>query len=152
MSNHTINTTTARNMVEASALRDASIIGMPGGWSVMLKIGMTEKPLGTQRTDKPRMWRSLDSCVQYLKNELHIARFTMLDASNYSVNDITRRKRTDAAERMKHAHAAADYDKWFRAQVQESIDDPRPSIPHEEVKAEFAAKRATLRKRMSKKA
>jgi predicted transcriptional regulator len=25
------------------------------------------------------------------------------------------------------------YDEWFRRQVQESIDDPRPSIPHEAV-------------------
>lgn len=27
----------------------------------------------------------------------------------------------------------ASYDRWFRRKVQESIDDPRPSIPHEEV-------------------
>ena len=47
---------------------------------------------------------------------------------------------------MKRAHEAAAYDKWFRAQVQESIDDPRPSIPHEQVMAEFAERRAALRK------
>ena len=27
---------------------------------------------------------------------------------------------------------AADYDLWFRAQVQEALDDPHPSIPHAE--------------------
>ena len=48
MSDHTIDTALARRMVEASAIRGASIIGQPGGWSVMLKLGMTEKPLGTQ--------------------------------------------------------------------------------------------------------
>lgn len=26
----------------------------------------------------------------------------------------------------------AAYDAWFRAEVQESLDDPRPGIPHEE--------------------
>ncbi|WP_256578734.1 hypothetical protein [Pseudomonas sp. NS1(2017)] len=26
---------------------------------------------------------------------------------------------------------AASYDRWFRAKVQASIDDPRPSIPHD---------------------
>ncbi|NWF11022.1 antitoxin [Pseudomonas salomonii] len=31
---------------------------------------------------------------------------------------------------------AASYDRWFRAKVQASIDDPRPSIPHDEVMAE----------------
>jgi len=25
------------------------------------------------------------------------------------------------------------YDEWFRRQIQESIDDPRPNIPHAEV-------------------
>ncbi|RQO59184.1 antitoxin [Pseudomonas sp. KBW05] len=31
---------------------------------------------------------------------------------------------------------AASYDRWFRAKVQASIDDPRPNIPHEQVMAE----------------
>ncbi len=67
MSTHTIDTAMARRMVEASAIQGASIIGQPGGWSVMLKLGTIEKPLGAQRTDKPRTWRSLDTCMDYLK-------------------------------------------------------------------------------------
>ena len=31
---------------------------------------------------------------------------------------------------------AASYDRWVRAKVQASIDDPRPSIPHDEAMAE----------------
>ncbi|MDD1141472.1 antitoxin [Pseudomonas sp. TNT2022 ID233] len=31
---------------------------------------------------------------------------------------------------------AASYDRWLIAKVQASIDDPRPSIPHEQVMAE----------------
>jgi len=129
MSTHTIDTAMARRMVEASAIRGASIIGQPGGWSVMLKMGMVEKPLGTQRTDKPRTWRSLDTCMDYLRNELHIVRVEMLDASNYSDSEVTRRPRKDAAERMKRAHEAAAYDSWFREQVQEAIDDPGRASP-----------------------
>ncbi|WP_085657028.1 MULTISPECIES: antitoxin [unclassified Pseudomonas] len=34
---------------------------------------------------------------------------------------------------------AASYDRWFRAEVQASIDDPRPNIPHDEVMAELQA-------------
>ncbi|QLG96645.1 stability determinant (plasmid) [Pseudomonas yamanorum] len=30
---------------------------------------------------------------------------------------------------------ADSYDLWFRARVQESLDDPRPSIPHDEAMA-----------------
>ena len=34
---------------------------------------------------------------------------------------------------------AARYDRWFRAKVQASLDDPRPSIPHDQVMAEMRA-------------
>ena len=37
-----------------------------------------------------------------------------------------------------------EYDAWFRARVQEALDDPGPLIPHEEVKAEFVKRRAAL--------
>ena len=40
-----------------------------------------------------------------------------------------------------------EHDAWFRAQVQEALDDERPGIPGEEVEARFAARRAaSLRK------
>jgi hypothetical protein len=139
MSSQTIDTAIAKRMVEANAILGASIIGQSGGWSVMLKLGLTEKPLGTQRTDKPRVWRSLDSCIGYLKGELHISRFDMLDATNYNKVAITGTVRNDTSERMRHAHEAAAYDKWFREGVQASIDDPRPSIPHDEVKTRSRA-------------
>jgi hypothetical protein len=32
---------------------------------------------------------------------------------------------------------AEAYDRWFRAKVQESLDDPRPNIPHDVVMAEM---------------
>jgi hypothetical protein len=31
------------------------------------------------------------------------------------------------------------YDRWYRAKVQESLDDPRPSIPHDQVMAQMDA-------------
>lgn len=34
---------------------------------------------------------------------------------------------------------AASYDRWFRAKVQASLDDPRPKIPHDEVMARMEA-------------
>ena len=33
---------------------------------------------------------------------------------------------------------AIEHDRWFRAQVQQALEDPRPGIPHEEVKERFA--------------
>ena len=37
------------------------------------------------------------------------------------------------------------YDAWFRAKVQEALDDPRPDISGEEVEAYFAKRRAGLK-------
>ena len=36
------------------------------------------------------------------------------------------------------------YDAWFRAKVQEALDDPRPMISHDEVKKRAAVRRARL--------
>ena len=36
----------------------------------------------------------------------------------------------------------AAHDAWFRAKVQEALDDHRPGIPNEDVKTHFAARRA----------
>ena len=47
VSTHTVDTAMARRLVEAMAIQGASIIGQPGGWSVMLKLAQ---------------WRSLWAC------------------------------------------------------------------------------------------
>jgi DNA-damage-inducible protein J len=43
-----------------------------------------------------------------------------------------------------------DYDTWFRAKVQEALDDPRPPIPDEEVRAHFARRIADLQAKAAK--
>lgn len=48
---------------------------------------------------------------------------------------------------------SAAHDAWFRAKVQEALNDPRPAIPHKKVEAHFAKRRAVaLRKLRSRKA
>jgi len=37
---------------------------------------------------------------------------------------------------------SAEYDAWFRAKVQEALDDVRPDVPNDEVRAHFAKRRA----------
>jgi hypothetical protein len=39
---------------------------------------------------------------------------------------------------------AATYDAWFKAQVQQAIDDPRPAIPAATARKHFAARRDAL--------
>jgi len=40
-----------------------------------------------------------------------------------------------------------EYDAWFRAKVREALNDPGPDIPHAEVEAYFAERRAASRRR-----
>ncbi len=149
MNHNTIDTSVAKHMVDSAAIHGASIIGQPGGWSVVLKLGLQERPLGTQRSDKPRTWRSLDRAVAYLKNELHIARFDLLDATNHSVGEpLAGKSRVDAADRLRLAHEAAGHDKWFREQVDLAIvqaDAPDAQwVSAADAKASWKQKRAEL--------
>ena len=41
------------------------------------------------------------------------------------------------------------HDAWFRAKVQEALDDPHPGIPNSEVKAHFAKRRAAAARKVS---
>ena len=152
LSSHTIDTAMAKRLVEAAAIRGASIIGQPGGWSVVLKLGMQDKALGIQRSDKPRMWRSLDRCVEYLRTELKIARVELLDASNHSDVPLVGKSRKDAADRLRKAHEAAAHDRWFREQVDVGLaeaDDPAAEwVANEEANASWAKKRAALLQRL----
>lgn len=138
MHTHTIGTDLARQMALAKTLKGAAIVGRPGGWSVTLRIDGTEKLLGSQHEDKPRTWASLDTCVKYLMQELHIHRVDGVDATNYSPTG-TSTRRPDTAARMRRAHEAAAYDDWFRKQVQEALAEDSPGIPHEQVMADVQA-------------
>lgn len=42
----------------------------------------------------------------------------------------------------------AAHDAWFRAKVQEALDDPRPGIPHKKVEAHFAKRRAAAARKV----
>jgi len=41
---------------------------------------------------------------------------------------------------------AKNYDRWFRAKVQEALEDPSPSIAHDEAMAQVAATLEARRK------
>lgn len=90
-----------------------------------------------------RIFRKFETLVAYLKG-IGIDSY-QVDASRFDPVALkTGRTRTDSAERLKSAHEAAAYKGWLTQQVQEAIDDPRPSVPHEQVVAEWEIERAAL--------
>ncbi|PRC95042.1 hypothetical protein [Solimicrobium silvestre] len=145
MTTDTIDHATLERLVEAGVVHGAKIIGQPGGWGVVIQYGMTERGLAAKR-GALRIFRKFETLVAYLK-DIGIAKY-QVDASHFDpVAQKTDRKRADAAERMKNAHEAAAYQGWLTQQVQEAIDDPRPSVPQSAVEAEWAIERAALLKR-----
>ena len=141
-STDTIDHATLERLVEAGAVRGANIIGQPGGWGVVIQYGMTERTLAAKR-GAVRIFRKFETLVGYLKG-IGITRY-QVDASHFDpVAHKTARTRLDAAERMKNAHQAAAYTIWLTQQVQEAIDDPRPSVPHTQAMDDWAIERAAL--------
>lgn len=151
---NTIDQPTLERLVEAGAVRSASIIGQPGGWGVVIQYGMTEQALAARR-GAVRNFARFETLVAYLK-KIGIAKY-QVDATQYDpVTVKNERFREDAAERMRHAHEAAAHDRWFRAQVDQALqeaDDPATVwLSNEEVKAHSATRRAAWSKRAQQQA
>jgi hypothetical protein len=125
----TIDHNTLAHLVEAGVVRGADVIGQPGGWGVVIKYGMTERALAARR-GAVRSFKKFETLV--LKG-IGIAEYRV-NAVNYDPVALkTRTVRPDSSSRLKAAHDAAAYDKFYREGVQAALDDPRPSIPHDEV-------------------
>ena len=92
MAAETIDHGTLSRLVEAGAVRGAHIVGQSGGWAVLVKYGMTERPLAAQRSRQVRLFRKFETLVSYLK-EIGIARFDV-DAANYDPEAASATRRT----------------------------------------------------------
>jgi hypothetical protein len=147
MSAETIDHSTLSRLVEAGAVHGAHVVGQTGGWSIVIRYGKTESPLAAQRSRQVRLFKRMDTLVSYLK-DVGISQFDV-DAAHYAPETTAR---PDRAEALRRAHEAAEYDRWFREQVEEAIreaDDPNAVwIPHEVVKEEMARERAKLLARL----
>lgn len=88
--------------------------------------------LAKARTTEPRRFGNPTSALLVLRDVgIAVAR---LDATHWDPDqkDLTR-SRQSRAEAMRSAHEAAAYNQRLSAEIQEAIDDPRPSLPHDEV-------------------
>lgn len=137
MATETIDHTTLTKLAEAGVVRSAHVVGQDGGWGILVKYGTTERALAAQRSQQVRIFRKLETLVEYLKG-VGIARFDV-DAVNYDPHATTAAKRPDRAAAMKEAHAAAAYTKWLKAEIQEAIDDTSPTVPHDEAMRQVRA-------------
>ena len=143
MAEEAIDHRTLAKLVASGVVRATRVISQAGGWGGIVTCGKTARPLAAQR-GKVRLFSKLETVAVYLRG-IGIPRFDV-DVVDYDPERV-RRARPDRSEALKQAHEAAAYDKWFRSQVQAALDDPRPSMPNEDVSARWAKKRARLVKK-----
>ena len=117
MASETINHAALARLIEADAVRSATVVGVQGGWCVLVRYGMAERQLAAQRGGV-RTWRRLDAVASYLHG-LGLARFEV-DAASHE--DTPGRKRPDQAKAMRQVHDAAEHDRWFREQVEAAVN------------------------------
>lgn len=146
----TIDHRTLTQLVASGVVRAVTVVGQAGGWVLAVKVGVAERLLAVKHSGQLRLFRRMDTVIAYLKS-LGIGRFEV-DANSYDeATAKAHHKRPDRAEAMKRMHEAAEYDAWFRAQVQEALDEAdKPDavfIPHEQVMAEWAEQRQALLRR-----
>lgn len=103
--------------------------------------------LVTSNNRRPRAFRNPVKALEVIRElGLQTGRFS-LEAWRPDEVEVARQNRPDRARAMKATHAsAAAYDTWVRQQVQEAIDDPRPTIAHDDVMSKADARIEAMRK------
>lgn len=130
----TLDHATLSKLVEAGAVRDAEVVGCPGGWGVVVRYGMIESALAVKR-GTIRTFKKFETLVSYLK-DLGIVQFKV-NASNFNPDDLQKRTRPDASNRLKEAFEAKSYNEWLNQKITSSLDDKRANISHDEAMAQL---------------
>jgi hypothetical protein len=107
-----------RELVHAGSVRVATILGQKGGYAVVANIGLQQRALGN-KAGEVRMFSTTDTAVKVLR-ELGVQQFHV-DVSQYEPGSL-RPGRPDAARKMKQAAEVLAHDRWFRQEVQNTLD------------------------------
>jgi len=131
----------------AGGVSGVTLKGQGGAFLIQIDtLSGTGAVLSKARSTEPRRFGNPLAALNVLRDVgITVGQF---DASEYDPDD----KKQDAGNRgranaMRGAHEAAAYNQWLAAEIQASIDDPRPSIPHDGVMAEMDADIAALPKK-----
>lgn len=136
-----------RATASAGGVTGVTLKGQGGGFFVEIATRSGQDAvLVKARTTEPRRFGNPASAMIVLRDVgITVAQ---LDATNWNSDqkDMTRSRQNRAAA-LRGAHEAVAYNQRLAAEIQASIDDPRPSLPHDEVMAEMDADIAALQKK-----
>jgi hypothetical protein len=140
---------TARELVDAGAVKQAEVIGLPGGWTVQLQTYNQAKVLAT-KTNEPRRFGTFESALKVLRElgvQLDLLR---VDAALWEAEgDIGARRRPDRSAAMKLKDADARYAAFLREGTEEALADRRPALSAAAAKTHMDAIKAKQRARLN---
>jgi len=144
----TVDHQTLARLQAAGAISKTMLVAEPEGWALVVQVRRTLYPLAAKRGGI-RHWRRMESAVKYLAAQ-HITHF-QVDAQDYETLKDNTPPRPDAAEKLRRAHEAAAYNRWFADQVNEGLEalEAGRVVPHDQVMAEAEA-RIEARRREAK--
>lgn len=136
-----------RATASAGGVTGVTLKGQGGGFFIEIATRSGKDAfLVKARSTEPRRFGNPTSALIVLR-DVGIA-VAQLDATHWNPDqkDMTR-YRQSRAEAMRGAHQAVAYNQWLAGEIQASVDDPRPNIPHHEVIADMDADIAALPKK-----
>ncbi|GAW86423.1 conserved hypothetical protein [Bathymodiolus platifrons methanotrophic gill symbiont] len=123
MQSGTVDHNTLKHLVEAGAVKSATVVGQGASWSLIAQVGNNDKTL-LSKSRKVREFKRFETIVKYLR-DLGIVHFNT-DTEKFDPTQKTMGvKRPDKSTVLKQAHAAAEHDKWFREQVQIGLEQAK---------------------------
>lgn len=128
-----------RTTAAAGGVAGVTLKGQGGGFRLRIATRSGQDAvLAKARSTEPRRFGNPASAVILLR-EVGIA-VAQLDATDWNPaeKDMSR-SRASQAEAMRTAHQAAAHSRWLAAEIQESLQDLRPRVPHDEVMAAMDA-------------
>ncbi|MHC8944364.1 antitoxin PaaA2 family protein [Advenella incenata] len=139
-----------RAAVSAGGVTGITLKGQDGGFLVEIATRSGQEAfLAKARSIEPRRFGNPASAMIVLR-DLGIV-VAQIDITNWDPDqkDMSR-SRQSRAQAMRGAHEAAAYNQWLAAEIQDAIDDPRPSVPHDDVLAGMSARIARSRTKGAK--
>ena len=115
-----------RALVNSEQEYEVSVIGANGEWRVFIHALLDARALSSVSGGLPVVFATLSE-VELELRELGVLHFEVTAS------------RSDSCEDAPATEADPAYDAWFRAQVQEALDDTSPPIPHEEAMRQLRA-------------
>ena len=131
---HSMTLEQLRTASESGGVSDVTLKGQ--GSTFLIHIATrsgTGAVLAKARSSEPRRFASIAAALNVLRGKF--------DAREWDPSEREPAKRTEnRGQALRKAHEAAAYNEWLAAEIQEAVEDSRPSIPHDEVMSRMDAR------------